>query len=139
MEETEVVQVISRIQRIVVDPTVRVNVGTPNPQSIDARPNRGVTIVNAGPPGPPGSQGVQGEQGPPGPPGPPGEAAGYIHSQDIPASSWGPIVHNLGFYPNLFVQDSAGTTIAGFDVVHHDVNSLTIDVGYDFGGKAYLS
>ena len=61
----------------------------------------------------------------------------YIHTQNVVSDSW-EIVHNLGFYPNLTVQDSAGTIYEG-EVSFTNSNSLTVTFQAAFSGIAYLS
>lgn len=99
----------------------------------------------AGDPGPPGSTGPAGPAGDPGgppgpagPPGPQGDSGGvYLHDQAIPAALWD-VVHNLGFFPNVDVIDSAGTVVEG--AVHHfDQNHLEITFAFPFGGTATLT
>ena len=89
--------------------------------------------------GQPGPQGVQGPQGETGPQGPPGETQviSYTHTQNAVSSTW-TINHNLGFYPNVVTQDSAGTTIEG-SVHFVSVDQLTITFSVALSGKAYLS
>ena len=85
-----------------------------------------------GVPGPPGST------GPPGPPGPPGGGGStYVHNQGVAASTW-VIVHGLNYYPNVTVEDSAGTTVEG-EVVYDSTGQLTLTFSAAFGGIAYLS
>lgn len=73
-----------------------------------------------------------------GPQGPPGLDTGYYrHTQAAPISVWS-VEHNLGFYPSVFVQDSAGSVVYG-DVNYVDQNNLTITFGTAFGGFANLS
>lgn len=77
-----------------------------------------------------------------GPAGPPGGAGGtgspvYRHHQAAPALTW-TIDHGLGYYPNVAVQDSAGSVVTG-DVTYVDANSLTITFSVAFGGYANLS
>lgn len=63
--------------------------------------------------------------------------AGYTHTQSIASAVW-TINHNLGYVPNVRVEDSAGTVVEGdIDVV--DVNTLTITFSAAFGGIAYAS
>lgn len=87
-----------------------------------------------------------GPQGPVGPQGPPGEnpsvseiiaAVSYTHNQLATSSFW-TIQHNLGFYPNVTVFDSADTGIEG-EIIHNDENSLTITFSASISGKAHLS
>ena len=61
----------------------------------------------------------------------------FIYTQNSVSSTW-TITHNLGFYPNVLTQDSAGTTIEG-SVVYTSLNSLTITFSVALTGKAYLS
>lgn len=61
----------------------------------------------------------------------------YTHNQNAVSSSW-VITHNLGFYPNIVVQDSSGTTYEG-EVSYTNSNSLTVSFSSAFSGKAYLS
>ena len=76
-----------------------------------------------------------GPQGPPGPPGPGGNT--FVFDQSVAASHWD-VVHNLGFYPNVTVVDSAGTEVEG-NVVYINANELTIDFNSPFAGQAFLS
>lgn len=61
----------------------------------------------------------------------------YTHNQNAVSNSW-VINHNLGFKPNVTVQDSAGTTYEG-EINHTSANSLTVSFSAAFSGKAYLS
>jgi hypothetical protein len=61
----------------------------------------------------------------------------YIHTQGVASSTW-TINHNLGFYPNLTVQDSAGTIYEG-EINYTNTGSLTVTFSSAFSGKAYLS
>jgi len=113
-----------------------------------------VYIASSGPQGPKGDtgpQGPQGEQGPQGPKGdkgdqgdqgiqgPQGNAAiqAFTFEQQSFSTSWN-IAHNLGFRPNVTIQDYFQNTIEG-DVQHIDVNNLTISFIEPISGYAYLS
>jgi hypothetical protein len=48
------------------------------------------------------------------------------------------ITHNLGFYPNVVVTDSAGTVVEG-DLTYVSVNELTVTLTHAISGYAYLS
>ena len=48
------------------------------------------------------------------------------------------MTHNLGYYPNVHVEDSAGNDVEG-DVHHDSINQLTEIFSGAFSGKAYLS
>jgi len=61
----------------------------------------------------------------------------YIHTQGVASSTW-VINHNLGFNPNLTVQDSAGTIYEG-EITYTNLVSLTVTFSSAFSGKAYLS
>lgn len=61
----------------------------------------------------------------------------YHHIQNVSSASW-VINHNLGWKPNVTVQDSAGTTVEG-EIVYTNNNSLTLNFTGAFTGNAYLS
>lgn len=61
----------------------------------------------------------------------------YEHMQDVVNSTW-TVTHNLGFKPNVTVQDSAGTIYEG-EISYINLDSLTITFSAAFSGKAYLS
>jgi hypothetical protein len=79
--------------------------------------------------------GIVGPQGPPGLSG--AAAASYVHNQAVPSASW-TITHNLGFFPNVTVQDSTGRTVEG-DITYTNSNSLVLTFSGAFSGVAYLS
>lgn len=87
----------------------------------------------------PGQGGAQGPTGPTGPTGPigPNIPIAYAHSQGISASVW-PVNHDLGFYPNVTVVDSAGFVVEGH-LEYVDTNNLTLTFSAQFSGTAYLS
>jgi hypothetical protein len=108
--------------------------------------NNEVKIAASGPQGVQGPTGPTGTQGPTGPTGPAGPgvtvaeiiaATAYTHNQPAATDVWS-ITHNLGFYPNVTVFDSAGTMVEGA-VLHNDENSLTITFSAQISGKAHLS
>ena len=80
--------------------------------------------------------GVPGQRGPRGPQGPPGDGA-LQYTQSGAATIW-QITHNLGFKPNVRVQDSAGTDIEG-DVHYNSNNAIQINFSTAITGIAYLS
>jgi hypothetical protein len=91
-------------------------------------------IVDAvGVQGPQGSQGPQGPQGPQGDPG----IGSYVHTQGTASSTW-TINHNLGFFPNVEIVDSAGTSVIG-SYQFTNVNTVIATFTGAFAGKAYLS
>ena len=61
----------------------------------------------------------------------------YHFTQSVPASVW-TIEHNLNFYPNVTVVDSAGTNVEG-ELHYIDSNNLTVTFTSAFSGSAYLS
>jgi hypothetical protein len=61
----------------------------------------------------------------------------YHFVQNIPAATW-TIVHNLGWYPNVTIQDSAGSIVEG-EIAYTSVNALTVTFSSAFSGNAYLS
>jgi hypothetical protein len=61
----------------------------------------------------------------------------YVHTQGVSSSTW-TIPHNLGFFPNLTVQDSSGTIYEG-EISHTNSGSLSVSFSAAFSGKAYLS
>lgn len=112
----------------------------------------------AGPPGPPGANGTGTDEvwiGPDDPiatnptielwvdsdasggGGGVGGGVSYVHNQGTVSDSW-LIEHNLGFFPNVTVIDSGGTTCEG-DVAHIDENTLTVQFSAAFTGVGYLS
>lgn len=66
-----------------------------------------------------------------------GGTGSYIHNQAVPASVW-VITHNLGFYPNASVVDSAGSNVEG-DPVQISADVMQITFSGSFTGVAYLS
>lgn len=63
----------------------------------------------------------------------------YVYTQDCnnPQAVW-TIIHNLGFVPNVFIEDCTGCDIEGVVTVI-DNNSLVITFTQPVAGKAYLS
>lgn len=66
-----------------------------------------------------------------------GLSTSYTYTQGPASLTW-TIPHNLGFKPNVTVEDSGGGIIEG-DVVYTDNNNLTITFTAASSGKAYLS
>ena len=65
------------------------------------------------------------------------ERVSYVHTQDVASSSW-IIQHNLGFYPNIVVKDSAGSVVEG-EIDYDSANQVTLTFQATFSGTAYLS
>ena len=61
----------------------------------------------------------------------------YTHLQDEVSNTW-TVVHNLGFKPNVTVQDSAGSIYEG-EITYTNLDSLVIQFSSAFSGKAFLS
>jgi len=61
----------------------------------------------------------------------------YIHTQPTVSATW-MVEHHLGWFPNVTVIDSAGSTVEG-DVAHIDNETMTISFSGAFTGTAYLS
>jgi hypothetical protein len=61
----------------------------------------------------------------------------YYHTQGTSSAVW-VITHNLGWYPNVTVQDSGGSIVEG-EIAYTSTMALTITFTGAFSGKAYLS
>ena len=61
----------------------------------------------------------------------------YIHTQGSASSAWN-ITHNLHFYPNITVQDSAGNIVEG-EIAYTNSDSLVVTFSTAFSGEASLS
>lgn len=61
----------------------------------------------------------------------------FTHDQMIPSDTWN-VVHNLGYKPNVLIEDSAGTIVHG-EIDYVDNNNLTLRFSAAFAGKAYCS
>lgn len=61
----------------------------------------------------------------------------YHHTQGTSLATW-TIVHNLGWYPNVTVQDSGGSIVEG-EISYTSTMSLTVTFTGAFSGNAYLS
>lgn len=61
----------------------------------------------------------------------------YHHIQSVSSAVW-TVNHNLGWKPNVTVQDSAGTIVEG-EITYTSSNSLTLTFTGAFSGNAYLS
>lgn len=94
-----------------------------NPQTV---------TVEASTTGPQGPQGLQGVQGPSG-----DKAIAYRHIQSDTSNTW-TVMHNLNFYPNVTVIDSAGTICEG-DIAYVSSNELILTFAGAFSGEAFLS
>lgn len=79
--------------------------------------------------------GIPGPEGPQGPVGPAGGEA-FVFTQSTPATVW-TIDHNLGFFPNVYVLDTAGDECEG-NVDNVSVNRVLITFSAAFAGQARL-
>jgi hypothetical protein len=61
----------------------------------------------------------------------------YLHFQSVPAATWD-ITHNLGFYPNATIVDSAGQQVEG-DIDYISPSRLQVVFPAAFAGSAFLS
>jgi hypothetical protein len=61
----------------------------------------------------------------------------YLHQQAVPSALW-TITHNLGFYPNVTVIDSAGAFQQGLPHYISD-SEVHIEFGSAMSGSAFLS
>jgi hypothetical protein len=66
-----------------------------------------------------------------------GGATFYQHSQTVLSNTW-VITHNLGFRPNVTVEDSGGSVVEG-GITYDSINQLTIDFLVAITGTAFLS
>jgi hypothetical protein len=64
-------------------------------------------------------------------------ALAFTYNQNLAASTW-VINHNLNFFPNVTVVDSAGSICEG-EIQYVDANNLTLTFQAAFSGSAYLS
>lgn len=61
----------------------------------------------------------------------------YHHTQGTSSAVWN-ITHNLGWNPNVTVQDSGGSVVEG-EISYTSTNTLTVTFSGAFRGDAYLS
>lgn len=61
----------------------------------------------------------------------------YVHNQVSSSNTWN-ITHNMRFYPNVSIVDTALTKVVG-EVTYLSENALTVTFSHSFAGKAYLS
>lgn len=90
---------------------------------------RQIVVTAPGPQGASGTDGVQSDVIP--------ELVAYAHTQSAASDTW-TITHNLDFYPNATVFDSAGTMVEG-SITHTNDTQLIITFSATISGKAYLS
>jgi hypothetical protein len=90
---------------------------------------RQIIVTAPGPQGEAGLSGVQSDEIAP--------LVSYRHLQGSVAAVW-TVNHNLNFYPNVSVYDSAGSMVEG-TVSHTNAVTLTITFSGAISGKAHLS
>lgn len=98
------------------------NIGT-------SRNIRQIVVTAPGPQGAGGLDGIQSSEI--------AELVSYRHLQNTPLTDW-TIVHNLNFYPNVTVFNTAGDQVEG-NVTHTNDTTLTINFSSAIAGKAHLS
>ena len=61
----------------------------------------------------------------------------FVHDQTSASTTWS-ITHNMKFFPNVSIVDTALSKVIG-EVVYTSENALTVTFSQSFAGKAYLS
>ena len=90
---------------------------------------RQIVVTAPGPQGEAGLSGVQSDEII--------DLVSYRHIQNVLSTEW-TINHNLNFYPNVTVYNSAGAMVEG-TVNHTNATQLKITFSSSISGKAYLS
>lgn len=90
---------------------------------------RQIVVSAPGPQGPWGTDGIQADDIV--------ALVSYRHTQNAALSTW-TIGHNLNFYPNVAVFNTAGDQVEGV-VAHINETQLTISFSSAIAGKAHLS
>ena len=90
---------------------------------------RQIVVTAPGPQGEAGLSGVQSDEII--------DLVSYRHIQNVLSTEW-TVNHNLNFYPNVTVYNSAGSMVEG-TVTHINAVSLTITFSNQISGKAHLS
>ena len=65
------------------------------------------------------------------------EKSRFVHNQASASTTWS-ITHNMKFFPNVSIVDTALSKVIG-EVVYTSENALTVTFSQSFAGKAYLS
>jgi len=60
------------------------------------------------------------------------------HIQTIASNVW-TINHNLGFKPNIQIEDSAGDSVIPQKIIQNSINQILVEFQGAMAGKAYLS
>ena len=90
---------------------------------------RQIIVTAPGPQGPGGTSGLQSNQI--------AALVSYRHVQNVALTTW-TIAHNLNFYPNVTVFNTANDQVEG-NVTHTNETTLTITFSSALAGKAHLS
>lgn len=90
---------------------------------------RQIVVTAPGPQGEAGVSGVQSDEII--------DLVSYAHTQGSAATVW-TVNHNLNFYPNVTVYDSANSMVEG-TVSHTNATTLSITFSAAISGKAHLS
>lgn len=90
---------------------------------------RQIIVTAPGPQGPGGISGLQSSDI--------AALVSYRHIQNTPLTTW-TIVHNLNFYPNATVFNTASDQVEG-SVTHVNETTLTITFSSALAGQAHLS
>jgi hypothetical protein len=90
---------------------------------------RQIVVSAPGPQGPGGADGVQSDEIV--------ALVSYRHTQNIALTTWN-VNHNLNFYPNVTVYNTAGDQVEGV-VNHTNETQLTITFSSAIAGKAHIS
>lgn len=61
----------------------------------------------------------------------------YVHNQPSASDTWN-VVHNMRFFPNVSIVDTALSKVVG-EVTYLSENALVVTFSHSFAGKAYLS
>jgi len=61
----------------------------------------------------------------------------FVHNQPSASNTWS-ITHNMKFFPNVSIVDTAQSKVIG-EVEYLSENALTVTFSHSFAGKAYLS
>lgn len=62
---------------------------------------------------------------------------GFVFNQSSASATW-TIIHNMGKYPSVTLQDSLGGNIMG-EITYNTINQLTVVFSESIAGKAYLN
>jgi hypothetical protein len=90
---------------------------------------RQIIVTAPGPQGEAGLSGVQSDEII--------DLVSYVHNQGAASAAW-TVNHNLNFFPNVTVYDSAGSMVEG-TVNHTNQVTLSITFSAAISGKAHLS